>query len=104
MVEQAGSIYMECEAGYFHPSDYSEVLIRNPRRLSEARVGEEGLIESFSTIPRSYPGHAVLTEDLGVVHGVDGCRCSRRGAYFSVIGRLPAAELRGCSDTHQVSR
>jgi hypothetical protein len=72
--------------------------------LSEARVGEEGLIESFSTIPRSYPGHAVLTEDLGVVHGVDGCRCSRRGAYFSVIGRLPAAELRGCSDTHQVSR
>jgi hypothetical protein len=103
MVEQAGSIYMECEAGYFHPSDYSEVLIRNPRTLREASVGQEGLIESFSTIPRSYPGHAVLTEDLGMVHGVDGCRCSRRGAYFSVIGRLASAELRGCSDTHQVS-
>lgn len=102
MVEQTGSIYMECERGYFHTADYSEILIRNPRTLAEEAHGVTGLIESMSTIPRSYPGHILLTEDLGFVQGSDGCGCGRRGTHFRVLGRLPAAELRGCSDTHQV--
>ncbi|HET8924022.1 MAG TPA: hypothetical protein VFN26_13620 [Candidatus Acidoferrum sp.] len=102
MVEQTGSIYMECEKGHFHAADYSEILIRDPRTLAEQDAGKPGLIETMSTIPRSYPGHILLTEDLGIVHGPDGCRCGRRGTFFSVLGRLPAAELRGCSDTHQV--
>ncbi len=103
MVEQTGSIYMECEEGYFHAADYSEILIRNPRTLAEEKQGIAGLIETMSTVPRSYPGHVLLTEDLGVIHGSDGCHCGRRGTFFTVLGRLPAAELRGCSDTHQVA-
>ena len=103
MVEQAGSIYMECDEGYFHPADYSEILIRDPRTLREQETGKVGLIETLSTIPRSYPGHVLLTEDLGVVHGTDACRCSRRGTYFTVLGRLASAELRGCSDTQQAA-
>lgn len=103
MVEQTGSIAMECEEGYFHVSDYSEVIIRNPRTLNAEEHGIVGLIETMSTLPRSYPGHALLTEDLGVIRGADGCGCGRRGTYFSVLGRLPAAELRGCSDTHEVA-
>jgi hypothetical protein len=102
MVEQTGSIYMECEDGYFHAADYSETLVRNTRTLAEEKHGVPGLIETMSTIPRSYPGHVLLTEDLGIIQGSDGCRCGRRGTFFSVLGRLPAAELRGCSDTHQV--
>jgi hypothetical protein len=102
MVEQTGSIFMECEEGYFHPSDYSEVLVRDPRSLEVQPIGAPGLIQSMSTIPRSYPGHVLLTEDLGILHGRDGCLCGRRGAFFTVSGRLPSAELRGCSDTHQV--
>lgn len=101
MVEQTGSIYMECEAGYFHPSDYSEILIRDPRTLLEQPPGEPGLIETLSILPRSYPGHVLLTEDRGIVYGTDGCRCSRRGTYFTVLGRLAQAEPRGCSDTHR---
>ena len=101
MVEQAGSIYMECEAGYLHASDYSDVIIRDPRTLKESPAGAAGLIETLSTLPRSYPGHVLLTEDLGVVHGRDGCQCNRKGTYFTVFGRLPDAELRGCSDTFQ---
>jgi len=102
MVEQAGSIYMECEEGYFHAADYSEVLIRNPRTLDATDAGKSGLIETMSTIPHSYPGHHLLTEDLGVVYGADGCCCGRRGTFFRVLGRLSAAELRGCSDTYKV--
>ena len=101
MVEQTGSIYMECEAGHFHAADCCEILIRDPHTLRELPVGTPGLIETFSTLPRSYPGHVLLTEDLGTVGGTDGCVCSRRGTYFTVHGRLPEAELRGCSDTYQ---
>lgn len=104
MVEQAGSIYMECEEGFFHAADYSEAIVLHPRTLVEQATGSAGLIKTLSTIPRSYPGHILLTEDLGVIHGADGCRCGRRGTYFSVLGRLPSAELRGCSDTHQAPR
>lgn len=103
MVEQTGSIYMECNAGYFHPADYSEILVREPRTLREQETGRPGLIETLSTIPRSYPGHVLLTEDLGIVHGTDGCSCARRGTYFTILGRLPSAELRGCSDTQQAA-
>jgi hypothetical protein len=51
-------------------------------------------------LPLSYPGHSILTEDMGVVHGIDDSSCGRMGKYFSVVGRVPKAELRGCSDTH----
>jgi Acyl-protein synthetase, LuxE len=103
MVEQTGSIFMECDAGYFHPADYSEILIREPRTLREQDAGKPGLIECLSTIPRSYPGHVLLTEDVGIVHGTDGCSCLRRGTFFTVMGRLASAELRGCSDTRETA-
>jgi hypothetical protein len=35
-----------------------------------------------------------------VLRGVDDGRCGRMGKYFTVIGRVPKAELRGCSDTY----
>jgi hypothetical protein len=41
----------------------------------------------------------LLTEDLGVVHGIDDGDWP--GKRFSVLGRLPRAEARGCSDTYQ---
>ena len=68
-----------------------------------AAIGEEGIIEVLSIAPISYPGHAILTEDLGVVLGEDNCPCGRLGKFFKVIGRIPAAEIRGCSDTYEYS-
>ena len=98
LVEQTGSLYFECEHGFFHPSIFSEVIIRCPKTLSEVPNGTEGVIQVLSCIPRSYPGHSLLTDDLGVVHGEDNCKCGRKGKYFSINGRLKAAEVRGCSD------
>jgi Acyl-protein synthetase, LuxE len=99
MVEQTGSIYMECEHGHLHASTYSDVVVRRPHDFSVAQVGEVGLIEVMSVLPGSYPGHALLSEDEGVILGEDDCPCGRLGKYFKVIGRLKSAELRGCSDT-----
>lgn len=100
MVEQTGSIYLECEHGHLHASIFSDVIIRRPLDFTPAAVGEPGLIEVVSVLPGSYPGHALLTEDQGVLLGEDDCACGRQGKYFAVLGRVQNAELRGCSDTY----
>lgn len=102
MVEQTGCIYMECECGHLHASIFSDVIIRQPIDFSEADIGEVGIIQVVSTIPESYPGHSLLTEDEGVVLGIDDCPCGRKGKYFKINGRLKNAEIRGCSDTYAV--
>lgn len=100
MVEQTGSIYIECEHGHLHTSNFSDVIIRNPHDFSINPKGKPGVIEVVSVLPQSYPGHVLLTEDEGVIHGEDDCPCGRKGTYFSVYGRIKNAEIRGCSDTY----
>ncbi|MDF5751409.1 acyl-protein synthetase [Spongiactinospora sp. TRM90649] len=102
MVEQIGTIFLEGpdddgDGGLYAP-DFADVIIRDPETWQEVPPGVPGLIEVVSTLPTSYPGHAVLTEDLGVVHGVDDGVWP--GKRFGVLGRLPRAEARGCSDTY----
>lgn len=100
MVEQTGCIYMQCECGHLHASIFSDVIIRNPRDFSVCAHGEKGIIQVVSTIPESYPGHSLLTEDEGIILGEDDCPCGRKGKYFKILGRLKNAEIRGCSDTY----
>ena len=100
MVEQTGCIYMECEYGHLHASNFSDVIIRRTLDFSEASIGETGIIQVVSTIPESYPGHSLLTEDEGSILGEDDCPCGRKGKYFKINGRLKNAEIRGCSDTY----
>ena len=100
MVEQTGCIYMECECHHLHASVFSDVITRRPIDFSECDIGESGIIQVVSTIPESYPGHSLLTEDEGVVLGEDDCPCGRKGKYFKINGRLKNAEIRGCSDTY----
>lgn len=98
MVEQIGTIYLEGpDGGSLYCPDFADVIIRDPETWEVAPIGTPGLIEVVSTLPTSYPGHVLLTEDLGVVHGVDDGAWP--GKRFSVLGRLPRAEARGCSDT-----
>jgi phenylacetate-coenzyme A ligase PaaK-like adenylate-forming protein len=100
MVEQTGSIYMECEYGNLHASIFSDVITRHHTDFSICDFGEKGIIQTMSVLPESYPGHSLLTEDEGVILGEDDCLCGRYGKYFEVKGRLQNAEIRGCSDTY----
>ncbi|MFI6100726.1 acyl-protein synthetase [Lentzea sp. NPDC051213] len=98
MIEQIGTVFLEGRSGNsLYCPDFADVIIRNPDTWEEQPVGVPGVIEVVSTLPRSYPGHVLLTEDLGVVHGIDDGDWP--GKRFSVLGRLPRAEARGCSDT-----
>jgi acyl-CoA synthetase (AMP-forming)/AMP-acid ligase II len=100
MVEQVGSVYVEGEDGYLYPPNFADVIVRDPVTLEPAPVGTPGVIQVLSILPLSYPGHSILTEDLGIIHGVDDSTCGRKGKRFSVVGRVPKTELRGCSDVH----
>lgn len=100
MVEQTGTIYMECEYGHMHTSVFSDVIVRNQEDWSVQPAGLKGLIEVVSSLPRSYPGHVLLTEDEGYIEGEDDCPCGRKGKYFKILGRVKNAEIRGCSDTY----
>ena len=100
MVEQIGTIFMEGPTGgSLYCPDFADVVVRDPETWAELPPGKPGLLEVVSTLPTSYPGHVLLTEDLGVVHGIDDGDWP--GKRFSVLGRLPRAEARGCSDTYR---
>jgi len=97
MVEQIGSIFLESDDGLLYPPSFSDVIVRDPLTWEECDLGQEGIIQVLSLIPKSYPGHSVLTEDLGVIETV-----SESGQFLGkglrVTGRVKKAELRGCSD------
>ena len=102
MIEQTGSIYMECEEGYLHCSDYSDVLVRDFKTHEVCSYNEKGILQVISLLAQSYPGHSLLTEDTGIILGEDDCSCGRPGKYFVVHGRMKSAEVRGCSDTREI--
>lgn len=104
MVEQVGSVFLEGHDGFLYPPNFSDVIIRDPQTWAPAPVGQPGVIEVLSVLPHSYPGHVLLTEDLGVVHGVGDPSAGWSGKQLEIIGRVPRSELRGCSDTHAYDR
>jgi Acyl-protein synthetase, LuxE len=101
MVEQIGVVYLEGPDGKgLYCPDFADVIIRDPATWEPQPIGEPGVVQVMSTLPESYPGHVLLTEDLGVIHGIDDGAWP--GKRFSILGRLPKAEARGCSDTYVV--
>jgi hypothetical protein len=99
MAEQVGSVFVEGNDGLLHPCSFADVIIRDPLTFEPVPLGDEGLIQVLSAVPTSYPGHSILTEDLGRIETVDDPRHGLGGKAFRVLGRLPKSELRGCSDT-----
>lgn len=100
MVEQIGSIYVEGDDGWLYAPNYSDFIIRNPEDWSVQPFGVPGIIQVISALPTSYPGFSLLTEDIGVAEAPRNDGSSWKGPRLKVLGRLPKAELRGCSDTH----
>ena len=97
MVEQTGSIFFECERGFFHTSIFSDVLVRD-KDFKICNNRKKGIIQVISVLPSSYPGHSILTEDLGIIYGLNNCKCGRSGKFFKINGRLARAEARGCGN------
>ena len=97
LIEQTGSIFFECrKCSCFVTSKYSDVLIRdkNFKILNNNKVG---FIQLLSLLPKSYPGHSILTEDMGEIIE-NNCNLCFGKKKFLVHGRAEKSEIRGCSD------
>ena len=69
MVEQTGSVFIESKkCGYFHTSIYSDIFIRD-KKFNILQNKQRGLLQLISLLPTSYPGHNILTEDVGEIIG-----------------------------------
>ena len=99
MVEQVGVVFVDCEEGWKHVPDFADIIIRNFYTMEKNGLKDPGLIEIMSILPSSYPGQALLTEDVGEIIGIDDCPCGRKGKYFTFKSRVERVELRGCGDT-----
>ncbi len=97
LIEQVGSIFLECKCGYFNTTDYSDILIRD-KNFNILGSGSKGFLQIFSILPTSYPGHNILTEDVGEIIDDKNCKCHPNKKKFLVHGRFPKAEPRGCGN------
>lgn len=95
--EQMGLNYPDCKCGFKHESSYVKVLVRDPVSREILPAGKEGMLEFITPIPHSYPGNAVLTDDIGFIEDTP-CPFGRSGKRFKIVGRLKKAEVRGCGD------
>ena len=96
LVEQVGTVYPLCEAGYRHAPAWAEVIARDPYTLEPVEE-EIGQLQLMNTIALGAPYHSVLTDDLGrAVRGA--CPCGRSGRRFELRGRVPRSEVRGCAN------
>jgi hypothetical protein len=96
LVEQVGIVYPQCREGYRHVPVWAGAIVRDPWTL-EPLVNQPGQLQLMNAITWGAPYHNVLTEDLArMVPGE--CPCGRSGPRFELLGRMPKAELRGCSN------
>ena len=91
--EQLGVVYPDDAEGVKRVPTYAEVLVRNPRSLEVVPDGDVGLLEFVCPLPHSYPGVAVLLDDMGRIVAREP------STGFEIVGRAEKAEARGCGDT-----
>ena len=94
--EQMGVTYPDGPGALKYTPAFSEVLVRDPNTYEVLPDGQTGLLEFLTPVPHSYPGIAILTDDIGVILGRD--EGGRNGTRFRILGRAGKAEARGCGD------
>ena len=97
--EQLGMIYPDDGNGVRLAPVYAEVIVRDPVTLEPVPDGAPGLLEFITPLPHSYPGIALLLDDMGRIVSRDREHGGRYGTRFEVLGRARGAEVRGCGDT-----
>ena len=103
MAEQGGIIFVDCEYGFKHVPNHALVQFLDPYSLLPVSVGDKGMIQVVSAIASSYYGQSILTEDIGILNGIDDCPCGRKGERFTFHSRIEKAEIRGCGDTFRLN-
>jgi len=88
MAETPGIIFPENKKSTLSIPNFSYIIIRDPITNKAVENGKSGLVQIFNPFAHSFPGHSILTEDIGVI----------RENSLKIIGRAKKSEPRGCSD------
>jgi len=97
--EHLGIIYPDDGQGVRLAPAYAEVIVRDPVTLKPLPPGVPGLLEFITPLPTSYPGIALLLDDMGQIISRDEGKDGLYGARFEVLGRALGTDIRGCGDT-----
>lgn len=87
IAETPGAVFLENADGLFYIPAFADVIIRDPENFKPVENGTPGLIQILSLIPHSFPGHSLLTEDVGIVEAVDTGRDGWNGKAVRFLGR-----------------
>jgi len=96
--EQLGTIYVSEGSGGCKVSNYSHILIRDPKTLNVLEDGKVGFMQFLSILPLSYPGFSILNDDMGYISKRSFGKNIEK-IEFKVHSRLDKLEMRGCGDT-----
>jgi hypothetical protein len=97
VAEQVGVIFGLCDHGVRHAPAWADVVVRDPWTLEALGPEQPGMLQLLNALALGAPYHSVLTEDVGRLHP-GPCPCGRDGRTFTLEGRVPKAELRGCAN------
>ena len=96
--EQLGTVYISKGQGEFLVSNYSTVLVRDPKTLKILKNGQVGFLQFLSILPLSYPGFSILNDDMGFIASQVSLNNDEK-VKFKVLPRIDGLDLRGCGDT-----
>lgn len=96
--EQLGTVYISKGNDGCRVSDYSNILIRDPKTFEVLKDGQIGFMQFLSILPLSYPGFSILNDDMGYISKRISVK-NVETVEFKIHSRLDKLELRGCGDT-----
>ena len=65
-------------------SEFSDIIIRD-ENFNILKKNETGFIQLFSLLPTSYPGHNILTEDIGKITTISVTKISSNNEFFEIM-------------------
>ncbi len=90
-------LYCDCPEHHFHVPAYSRVIIRNVHTLEPVPNGTVGLVNLITPMVSATPILSVMTDDLGVLHDGEKCKCGIQSPYLEIIGRVGLRDIRTCA-------
>ncbi len=90
-------LYCDCPRHHFHVPAYARVIIRDVNTLEPLPLGQTGLVEFISPMMKASPILAVMTDDLGALHGGETCGCGNPAPWLEILGRVGLKEIKTCA-------
>ncbi len=93
---QTGNVFSNTNIFDVDNIELDNLKDQNREKLLDTSI-RKGFIQLMSLLPKSYPGHNIITEDIGEIIEND-CDLCKNKKKFLVHGRAEKSEFRGCSD------